>query len=91
MKTIKRCGLVTIDVCRQAPELDVVGQDAHDGRLIDRPTAGVGREQDLLLEPKMLPALRLPKLQERSSRLLFGGWRRPLQLQRDVEPLMVLA
>ena len=48
-------------------EINVLGENPHDGRLVGGSMACVCGQQHLLLNPKVLAALAVPELQEHPS------------------------
>jgi hypothetical protein len=73
------------------PEINMVDENLHYRRVVDRPVASVGGQQQLLLNAKMLAALRLPELDKGPSGIGGGGGRGTPQSERHEQPLMVPA
>ena len=73
------------------PEINMLDENPHYRRFADWPMAGVGGQQQLLLNAKVLASLRLPELDKGLSGIGGGGGRGAPQLERHEQPLMVPA
>ena len=69
----------------------MLDENPHYRRFADWPMAGVGGQQQLLLNAKVLASLRLPELDKGLSGIGGVGGRGAPQLERHEQPLMVPA